>query len=285
MRRLVALGAVAFVVLLAAPASAAGSVTAVGWWTRSPVASAPEGGLTIGNAPDGPLSVAAVAVDLGTSGVSSATLSLEQAGGAAVPGPGQLVACVVGGSFPPDAGAPIEEAPATTCDATQAPVAVNGTTWTVNVGELVGDKRGAVGIALVPATGSASVWDLQLAKPTFTATPASGGGGGPSSAGSPFQSVAPSSSSPTPSARPSSSSFAVAKPPTVAAPRTPASTVAPSPSTTVADEGETAFVARPATATSTGRPIGQAVTLVLIAAVVGTGAGLVHRMAARRLAA
>lgn len=287
MKKLLAVLAFAGVTLAVAPASAEGT-TGVGWWTRSPIASAPEGGFTVGNAPDGPLSVAAVGVDLGK-GVSSAQLSFEQAGGAA-PGPGQLVACVIG-SFESVAGGTLEEAPTTTCDGTSAAVAVNGTTWTVNLTDLVGDSQGSAGIALVPATGSTGVWDLQLDTPTFTSTAASGTGGPSSSptgsAGSPFQSTVTTTAS-----RPTTSpTFSVAKPPTVGAPNAAAAastTVAP---TTTAVANLTASAQQTFSGSAgggggdTGRPVGQAITLVLVAAVVGVAGGVVHKVGGKRFAA
>jgi hypothetical protein len=264
-------------------ASAAGSVTAIGWWTRSPIASAPEGGFTVGNAPDGPLSVAAVGVDLGDDGMTSATLSFEQVGGQP-PAAGQLVACVIG-SFQAASAGPIADAPATTCDSTQAPVAINGTVWTVNVGELVGESRGTVGIALVPATGSASVWDVQFDKAAFSGTAAR-----PTTATTtarPTATTAPSSAS-----RPATT-FAVPQPPSVAAPR-PTTTVAASTTpSTIAPVGTPDVVPNATASASTfsgnaggnepsGRPIGQAITLVMLATLIGIVAGIAHKVAASR---
>jgi len=289
MKKLLALLSLVLVALALAPTPAAGaapSVTGAGWWTRSPIASAPEGGITVGNAPDGPLSVAAVSIDLGEDGVTSGTLSLEQTGGQP-PAAGQLVACVIG-SFTAEQGGAIADAPATTCDSTQAPVAANGTTWTVNVADLVGEQQGTVGIALVPVTGSASVWDLQFDKPTFTGTAArpTTASTTPSSRPTTATTTAPSTA-----ARPTAT-FDVQRPPAVAAPARPTTTTlatdASATPTTLALGTANAVPNATATGASggserSGRPIGQAVTLVVIAAVVGIGAGIAHKVATARL--
>jgi len=281
---------VTLTVLWAMPASAA--TTAVGWWTRSPVASAPEGGVAVGNAPDGPLSVAAVGVDLGR-GVSSATLTIEQTGGTAPPA-GQLVACLIGGGFESAAGAPIEEAPATTCDGASVPVVANGTTWTANLREIVGDAQGAVGVAIVPATGSSALFDLQFDAPSFTSTPSSSSSSS-SSGGTTATTMAPRESTATTTApRPSSApvTFAVPRPPTVAAPASTTTTLALDSSEAAAAasavpniDASSTFSGNAGGNEAEGRPIGQAVTMVLIAVIVGIAAGVAHRLYTARLAA
>lgn len=288
MKKVVAGSVLLVVALSAAPASA--TTTSVGWWTRSPVASAPEGGIAVGNSVDGPLSVAAVGVDLGD-GVSSATLTIEQTGGTAPPA-GQLVACLIGGGFESAAGAPIEEAPATTCDGASVPLTMNGTTWSANLRDIVGDSQGAAGVAIVPATGSTALFDLQFDKPAFTSTPArsSSSSGGttatttaPRRESTPATTTAPRQSTPV--------TFAVPRPPTVAATAT-TTTVAVEATETAVGTGAVPNVAASSTFSgnaagndSKGRPVGQAITMVLIAVIVGLGAGVAHRVYTARLAA
>lgn len=287
MRRVLVVAAVAVVLLLSVPTASAAKRGPVGWWTRSPAASAPDGGITVGNAPDGPVSVAAIEVDL-EDGVSSAKISFAQTGGAA-PTAAQLVACIISGGFGSVQGGPIEEAPATTCSSTQAAVtSADGVTWTVDITDLVGDRAGSVGVAIVPATGATGVWDLQFDKPALQATAApssSGSSSGNPTGPSPFASTATTAYR-APSTG-SSSSFAAPKPPAV---RAPATTVAPATTTTIAVEGAlTDTVALSAANSSsdggrTGRPVGQAITLAVVAAVIGTIAGFGHKVATARLA-
>src|SRR5437016_2832080 len=86
MRRTLGWAGVAFVLACSAFAPAAHAavpVTKVGWWTRSPAPpTVPSGGISVGEAPDGNLSVAAIEVDTG-GGASTPKLSLSEAGGQA----------------------------------------------------------------------------------------------------------------------------------------------------------------------------------------------------------
>ena len=282
MRRAAAGIVLAAVVLAVAPPASA-TVTATGWWTRSPTASAPEGGVAVANAPDGPLTVAAVAVDLGD-GVSSATLTLEQTGGAA-PAGSQIVVCALSSTFTAAAGGPMEEAPATTCDRASVPLTASDTTWRANVGELVGDRSGTVALAIVPVAGSVSLWDLQFDRPSVATTPAAGSS---SPSADPFPTAT--TTAPRPSPAPNQSppaAFAVPQPPSVGAPATTVPVEEEMTTTTEAGIANLA-VGAPTSAGSAGgagegRPIGQAISMVLIAAVVGVGAGVAHRVAAARL--
>ena len=288
MRRALLVLVVGVALLASTPTASAAKRGPVGWWTRSPAASAPDGGITVGNAPDGPVSVAAIEVDL-EDGVSSASISFAQTGGAA-PTSAQLVACIIASGFGSVQGGPIEEAPTTTCSSTQAAVtSADGTTWKVDISDLVGDRAGTVGVAIVPATGASGLWDLQFDKPALqaTAAPTSGSSsGGPSPSGPrPFASTATTAYQ-APSTG-SASSFSAPKPPAFKA---PATTVAPaSTTTTVADGAPIDTVALSgANAASdggpAGRPIGQAITMAMVAAVVGILAGVGHKVATARLA-
>ena len=289
MRRALVLGVLASIALLNVPTSSAATRGPVGWWTRSPAASAPDGGFTVGNAPDGPVSVAAIEVDL-DDGVSSASLSFAQTGGAA-PTAAQMVACIIAGGFGAVEAGPIEEAPATTCSSTQAAVtSSDGTTWRVDIGDLVGDRRGAVGVAIVPATGASGLWELQLDKPSLqaTAAPSSGGSsGGRSPAVKPFATTAT-----TAYTAPSSggaSSFSAPRPPAVQTPPTTVAEAVAATTTTVLEGAPIDTVALSAANAgsdggATGRPVGQAITLVIVAAVVGVLGGVGHKVATARLA-
>ena len=285
-RRLLPLGAVVVIVLLHAPGASAATRGQVSWWTRSPAASAPEGGLAVANAPDGPVSVAAVQIDL-DEGVSSASLTFAQTGGAAATA-AQIVACVLSGGVAAAAGGPIEEAPATTCDGAQVAVTSTNGTWKADLTDLLVDRKGSVGVAIVPATGSTSVFDLQFDAPQLQAT-ASSSSSGPSGSGtSPYGPTTFSSPSTTAYRAPAPSQSFSTPPPRVQSPTV--TTLAPSTTTTMAGEGEPidqiAFAGNRGDAEtgSTGRPIGQAITMVVIAALIGVVGGVAHKVIAMRAA-
>lgn len=292
---------VAVLALVGAP-SAQASVKGIGWWSDAPTASAPEGGISIGANPSGPSAVAAVLLDL-EDGASRGSVTLHQSGGAA-PAGAAIVACVVG-SFTPVEHGPMAEAPATACETTSTPVKVSGdgVTWSADITDLLGDKRGTVGIALVPAPGAA-LFDLQFDTVSATVSPAAGGSSSSSGGRSPATTIAPRpSSSPAPSSsptpRPASSSFTAPSAPSFAGPgSSTATTVAASDDAEAAidaasDATEVAAggsVALP-TAASTGvtsEPSGsasQALGYVLLAAVLGVIGGVGHRFASKRFAA
>ena len=286
MRRVLVFAVLVLLALVHVPtAASAASITGVGWWTRSPAASAPEGGIAVSNAPDGPVSVAAVRVDLGTTGVSSGTITLPQSGGAA-PAGAQLVVCVTGNGWSADAPGAIADAPATTCDGTSTALVANGTTWTANVGDLIGESTGVMAFAVVPSTGSSGIWELQFATPTFKGTARSS-----SSSSSPASTAFP-RTTPTSAAAPSpaAQTFSPSPAPRVAAPTT---TAAITPTTidnfvaNVAPESEVAFggaTRNAGTSTSDDRPIGQAVTLTILAAVIGLAGGVAHKVVSARQA-
>lgn len=293
---LFAMGAVLLAMVGGAPAAQA-SVIGVGWWSDAPTASAPAGGVAIGANPSGPAAVAAVLVDLGKDGASRVNLSLHQSGGAA-PAGASIVACVVG-TFTPVEHGPMAEAPATVCEGTSTPIKVSGdgVTWSADLSDLVGDKTGKVGIALVPGPG-AGLFDLQFdtvngsvsanRSSTATTTPPR-----PSASSSPSPAT---SSSPTP--RPAASTFTPPSAPSVAAPSATTTTVAADSSATEAAaeaaSGATEVaaggsVALP-TAASTGvtaepsGSAGQALGYALLAAVIGVIGGVGHKLVSRRLA-
>lgn len=282
MKRLLAAATLVLLAVLVMPTASAANVAGVGWWTRSPAASAPEGGIAVSNAPDGPVSVAAVRVDLGETGVTSGTLTLPQSGGAA-PAGAQLAVCVIGDGWKAEAGGAMESAPATTCDGTSTALVANGETWTASVTDLIGESTGTVAFAVVPTTGSAGIWELQFDKPAFqgTAKPSSSVS---RPASQPFARTAT-----TTAPRPAQSFTAPPAPRVVAAPTT---TVAITPTTidnfvpNVAPDSEVAFggATRDTGGATQGRPIGQAITLTVVAAAVGLAGGVAHKVVAARQA-
>lgn len=284
-RLVVAAVLVVLFAVLAIPTASAANVTGVGWWTRSPAAAAPEGGIAVSNAPDGAVSVAALRVDLGDNGVTSGTITLPQSGGAA-PAGAQLAVCVIGDGWKAEAGGAMESAPATTCDGTSAALVANGETWTASVTDLIGESKGTVAFAVVPTTGSTGIWELQFDKPAFQGTArSSSSSGGPAS--QPFARTTPTTAfAPRPA-----QSFSPPPAPRVQAPTT---TAAITPTTidnfvaNVAPESEVAFGGATRSAgsssSSPGRPVGQAITLAIVAAVIGVVGGAAHKVVAARQA-
>src|SRR3954447_13898011 len=82
-RRTLALGGLASAMIFGAPVAAHADVPIkqVGWWTRSPAPpTVPDGGVSVGAAADGDLTVAAVQIDAG-GGASGANLHLVETNG------------------------------------------------------------------------------------------------------------------------------------------------------------------------------------------------------------
>jgi hypothetical protein len=183
-----------YLVERSALAETAPSVIEVGWWTRSPVASAPNGGIDVAAGPDGPTSVAAVRVDLGDSGVRQLTLQLHEAGGTLMQ-TATLRVCPTSKPWLAISGGALADAPPAECDlkAVDATRDAQGS-WTVDVTPLVQTRTGTVSLAVVPGAGA--VFDLQLQRPTPSAalaaapTPSASNGGATLSAPSPTVPIA-----------------------------------------------------------------------------------------------
>jgi len=152
-RVLVMAAAVAAATLTSAPV-AGSPAAAVGWWTRSPVASAPAGGFEVAKAPDGALSVAAVRIDAGAA-VTRGRLDLTQTEGA-----GDQVAavtvCPAGDDWTPATGGDLAKAPPARCDlASVALTRGEGGAWTADVTALLASpNRPGWSLALVPDPGA-----------------------------------------------------------------------------------------------------------------------------------
>lgn len=268
-------------VLLNASSASAAGVGEVGWWTRSPAASAPDGGIAVSNAPDGPVSVAAIRMDLGD-GVQSATLTLPQTGGA-TPNGAQLVVCVTDSPWTAVSSGAIADAPATTCDGTSSAVQLSGTNWTADVGSLVAGRSGLVAFAVVPTTGSSGVWELQFGPPAVqaTATPAAR----PTATTAAPRTTPTTAYAPAP-ARPAPT-FSTPPPPAVSV---TATTAAITPTTidnfvsNIAPSSEVAFGGASSAddEPSEGRPIGQAIFFVVMASAIGVVAATAHKLVTNR---
>lgn len=110
-RRSVVALAVLVVVGLAGPGEAE-PARSVGWWTRQPAASAPDGGFAVGAAPDGALSVAAVGLPLDAQAVTLTATESESVNGATA----SLAVCPTDPNWTAVAGGALADAPDPQCD-------------------------------------------------------------------------------------------------------------------------------------------------------------------------
>ena len=155
-----------------APARAdeAPTVTGVGWWTRSPAAGAPPtGGLTVGMAPDGPVSVAAVRLQ--AAGATTLELEIGEVGGL-LPEAASILVCAGADDWVPVQGGSMADAPSPDCS-TSVPLSRDDQgRWNVDLRPLVRDREAPVSLVLVPA-GSGTVpglnlaWEVQFAPPVL----------------------------------------------------------------------------------------------------------------------
>lgn len=180
-RRILASVTLAAVIgLAAAPAEAA--VSAVGWWTRNPTASAPEGGLQVANGLDGTLSFGAVrAVEDGVS-IEKAVLTLQESGQAVNGAGASLQACPALGTWSPGQGT-FADAPKADCQAATVALTRNAAgQWTGDVTSvLVG---GTPALAVVPGEGG-GIFQVSFDPPTLDVKmrASSGSASGSSSSG------------------------------------------------------------------------------------------------------
>jgi len=287
-----------------AGAQAAPSVTATGWWSRSPIASAPAGGLAVGRAPDGPTSVAAIRLQLG-SGVTKAVIELDEVGatGSEI---GAVVACGASNDWEAVERGALGDAPRTDCSASPTEDVTRDAstlTWSVDVTELVAGKTGEVSIALIPmylpqtsSAGGVSAFDVQWAGPpsltaTAAATPSvttttglpaasSTGSASPAASGGPTvarpaASTATLNVTPAPVARPVMQVETTTTTAAGGAPATPPTTASSFTST-----GAAAQVS--GGGDSSGRPYAQAVFFLVVSAIAGVLAGAGRWFATRR---
>ena len=200
-RLAVALAVVGLAVLGTPDAHAADpAIARVGWWTRSPSASAPDGGVVVGTAADGPESVAAIEIDLGD-GATDASIELAEAGGSLQDAAAILV-CGTDESWETADGGELAEAPQPDC-ADGVPLARDESgSWRADVGALLAGRTGLATLVLVPAPSPMPIpgvvvpFEVELEQPvlTSTATPTTSTPPGPrptSGFGSPATSAVP----------------------------------------------------------------------------------------------
>lgn len=167
MRRAIAVAVVGLALVLGAtsPARASVPISQTGWWTRSPSPpTVPDGGIAVGAAPDGALTVGAVVVDA-AQGASGASLRLVEAGGGAGAQVAAIQVCPTTPSWAPAAGGPMSDAPKDECASASVPMTRGEDgTWTADVQKLVDGKTGSVGLIVLPAA-SAVAFQLNFAPP------------------------------------------------------------------------------------------------------------------------
>jgi hypothetical protein len=159
-KRWFALGLSVLLVVLvggSTPAQAAVPVSAVGWWTRSPSPAAPpDGGIAVGEAPDGNLSVAAIRISTG-GGASGAKLTLAESGGQGQEA-ASLQVCTTADGWNSAAGDDIGLAPRPDCPTEPVLLARDAAgSWTADLSTLVAGKTGEVSLMIVPGPPPAAV--------------------------------------------------------------------------------------------------------------------------------
>jgi hypothetical protein len=128
----------------------AATITETGWWTRRPSPSAPAGGFEVANAPDGPLSVAALRILIEPGDLTQAILVLKEASGLGQDAAGIKV-CLTTATWTAANGGPLSAAPRGDCnrsidlkrDATTA-------TWSAELLPLLSGQKGTASIVVVP---------------------------------------------------------------------------------------------------------------------------------------
>ncbi|MGI8793268.1 MAG: DUF7594 domain-containing protein [Acidimicrobiales bacterium] len=176
-------------------------VTEVGWWSRNPIATAPDGGFQVANAPDGPASVAAVRLAL-EGKITKAILVINEDSG--VPEAAAMRVCTTTATWSA-ANHTWANAPAATCGAAvQLTRNATGANWTGDITSLIPAGQASVSIMIVPEATAAArpAWQVNFSQaavsaeaqaipaPTTTTTTSSGSGQGsgspPPTAGATF---------------------------------------------------------------------------------------------------
>jgi hypothetical protein len=163
------------------------SVTEVGWWTRVPVTSAPEGGFAVGRNVSGDATVAAIRVMV-MAAPTSALLTAEEAGGLNASG-ADLQVCTTPNRWTGEEGGSFGDAPRPECEAGAVALERDDDgIWSADVSSLL--EEGEVSLMVVPVEPETptspgfqvSFEPPELDAPAGTDTGASfGGASGPAS--------------------------------------------------------------------------------------------------------
>ncbi len=151
-RRTAGAAAVGVVAALVLPsgAGAAGEIVDVGWWSDNPLASAPDGGFTVGATAGSPTAVAAIRLDLG-GGLATLVLGATPSGG--VPDLASLQVCAADDGWTAAAPGALDDAPQVDCSS-PVPFAPAGGVWRADVSSLVDGERDTVSLAIIAADGA-----------------------------------------------------------------------------------------------------------------------------------
>lgn len=279
-------------------AGASGDITELGWWTRNPLSSAPEGGFAVGAAPDGVTAVAAMRIDLG-GGVETLVVDVQPASdGVAL---GSLEVCLAPDTWSAAAPGALADAPTTACGGDSVPFAAAGDSWRADVSSLVQSASGSISLAVVPIAGSGTVpFEVTFEPPTARATGATPAPADPPSSppspsppATPVPSGSPSITPSPPPARPPVSMGSGATSPVVTVPAANPASQEPAPAgvptTSVVDDGASSTIELATSGllddTEASAPRwGEALVLVLIGLGVGAGVYAVSRLSAGRAA-
>lgn len=271
--------------------SAAGAVDAVGWWTRNPGQSAPAGGIAVAAAPDGPVTVGAVAFDAGD-GAASARITAVETGGVGA-STATLQVCLAEDGWTPVEGGALADAPKNSCETRAVPFErdADAATWSADVIDLVGGEVGMVSLSIVPAGGDPlAAFDVRFATPVVEVTPippptevtaptdgsgfgtdTSNSGGAPASGGSFDFSPAPADVAPSPSFDPAPAPAAEPETPVTVDPATTGDTEPPPEATD--DEVAVPLLPTSAGGSTDHRTVGKALTYVGLSALAGIVVG------------
>ena len=309
-----AIGVSAFAGSGPALAAEGGTITETGWWSRNPAANAPEEGLNVSNAADGPVAVAAVKISASTA-LQDAVLVLPEDGGIQADS-AKLQVCTTPNDWSSGPNQAWADAPRAECESegsVELTRTASSSTWAADVTSLLSDieEEGSVSLMIVPA-GAATVpvaFEVRFQAPTFTSKAAASSTTGDAFAGSTEYAPAggsatssdvSSSSASTSGGESGNSSFGSATfvpsntaPTAVAAPAAPvtadgAAGASSSPATDAAapSSGPAEFGALPTQAdiasSSSGNSTVQALFFVVLATIAGVGAGAGRYMLRRR---
>lgn len=275
-------------------------ISKVGWWTRSPSpAGPPAGGIEVGSAPDGNLSVAAIELDTG-GGASGATLTLVESGGQAQQA-ASLQACPTSDQWNQANGDNLNLAPRAQCPATPYSLTRDSSgNWTIDLTPLLAGRTGPVGVMIVPGPAPApsptplpggaqpGAFQVAFAPPTVAGTvaPGSDTSSSGSTSGGSDQSPSVVTTFPAPSSTPD---FSVANspafssvgvtpsavlPPAAAAPAPAvAPAAAPTATPSAAGGGQAIFPTRPTGSHKKGTSFLVVLAWLLLSGIVGAAAG------------
>ena len=256
-----------------AGAAALAGMLAVGWWTEDPAATAPPGGLVVGQAAGRPVSVAALRI--AAPDLDGVSITFSGTGGWAQDH-AQVVGCLTTAPWRASQGGSLDDAPAVSCDRTRsAPLrAAAPGVWRIELRDLVKDtSRRELSVALVPATvlslAELVPWELQVGPPALAPLDVARERSGTP----PEQAPLPPAAKPVdqqslpPLAAGGWSGVTDGSQVTSSTPRLlPDPTVHPPPGRLAVDSSSN----------DTQRPLGRAALFVLLALVAGSAGGLVH---------